>query len=43
MSEDNFLQPEDDTAVPVVNPDETFPGLAGYVKQKFEEAENGRY
>ena len=43
MSEDNFLQPEDDTAISVVNPEETFPGLAGYVKTKFEEAENGRY
>ena len=43
MSEDNFLQPEDDSTIPVVNAEETFPGLAGYVKQKFEEAENGRY
>ena len=43
MSEDNFLQPEDDAQISVINPDETFPGLAGYVKQKFEEAENGRY
>ena len=43
MSEDNFLQPEDDTAIPVVNPEENFPGLYGYVKAKFEEAENGRY
>jgi len=43
MSEDNFLQPEDDTAINLINPEETFPGLAGYVKEKFEEAENGRY
>ena len=43
MSEDNFLQPEDDSSISVVNAEETFPGLAGYVKQKFEEAENGRY
>jgi len=43
MSEDNFLQPEDDTAVPIVNPEDSFPGLYGYVKEKFEEAENGRY
>tara|TARA_B000000532_G_scaffold128985_1_gene103452 strand:+ start:31739 stop:33856 length:2118 start_codon:yes stop_codon:yes gene_type:complete len=43
MSEDNFLQPEDDTTINLINPEETFPGLAGYVKEKFEEAENGRY
>ena len=43
MSEDNFLQPEDDTTINLINPEESFPGLAGYVKEKFEEAENGRY
>ena len=43
MSEDNFLQPEDDTTINLINPEETFPGLAGYVKEKFEESENGRY
>ena len=43
MSEDNFLQPADDTAVSVVNPEKFMPGLAGYVKSKFEEAENGRF
>ena len=43
MSEDNFLQPEDDTAISIMNPEENFPGLYGYVKAKFEEAENGRY
>jgi len=43
MSEDNFLQPEDDTAIPLIDVEDTFPGLAGYVKTKFEEAENGRY
>ena len=43
MSDDNFLQPEDDTAISVINAEETFPGLAGYVKTKFDEAENGRY
>ena len=42
-SEDNFLQPEDDTQIGVTNPDEFMPGLAGYVKSKFEDAENGRY
>ena len=43
MSEDNFLQPEDDTTINLIDPEETFPGLVGYVKQKFEESENGRY
>ena len=43
MSEDNFLQPEDDTAVSVVAPEELMPGLAAYVNSKFEDAENGRY
>ncbi len=43
MSEDNFLQPEDDTTISIMNPEENFPGLYGYVKAKFEEAENGRY
>ena len=42
-TEDNFLQPEDDTQIGVTNPDEFMPGLAGYVKSKFEDAENGRY
>ena len=40
---DNFLEPADDTAVPLVNPEEQIPGLAAYVKAKFEDAENGRY
>ena len=43
MSEDNFLQPEDDTTVGVMNPEEQMPGLAAYVKGKFDDAENGRY
>tara|TARA_A100001388_G_scaffold117514_1_gene86806 strand:+ start:5119 stop:7236 length:2118 start_codon:yes stop_codon:yes gene_type:complete len=43
MSEDNFLQPEDDTTVSLVNPEEQFPGLAGYVQAKYKEAETGRY
>ena len=41
MSE-NFLEPEDDTPVPVLDPMEAMPGLAGYIKSKFEDAENGR-
>jgi hypothetical protein len=43
MSEDNFLQPADDTAVGLLNPEEQMPGLAGYVQRKFEDSENGRY
>jgi hypothetical protein len=42
MSE-NFLQPPDDDAVMVVSPDEKMPGLAGYIRRKFEDSENGRY
>ena len=40
---DNFLEPADDTAVPLANPEEQLPGLAAYVKRKFEDAENGRF
>ncbi len=40
---DNFLEPADDTAVPLLEPEEQIPGLAAYVKHKFEDAENGRY
>jgi len=43
MSEDNFLQPADDTTVAVHAPEEQMPGLAAYVQSKFEDAENGRY
>ena len=43
MSEDNFLQPADDTTVSVHAPEEQMPGLAAYVKSRFEDAENGRY
>src|SRR5210317_57332 len=43
MSEDNFLQPADDTTVSVHAPEEQMPGLAAYVKARFEDAENGRY
>ena len=43
MSEDNFLQPDDDTVVPVHAPDEQMPGLAGYVTSKFRDAETGRF
>tara|TARA_R100001086_G_scaffold233895_1_gene155791 strand:- start:2888 stop:4981 length:2094 start_codon:yes stop_codon:yes gene_type:complete len=40
--EENFLQPPDDDSVQVQNPDEQMPGLAGYIKSKFEDSENGR-
>ena len=39
---DNFLQPEDDTGIPISNPSEQMPGLAGYIRNKFEDSENGR-
>ena len=39
---DNFLEPADDTAVPLINPEEQLPGLAAYVKRKFEDSENGK-
>jgi len=42
MADDNFLQPEDDTSVPILDPSGEMPGLAGYVKSKFEDSENGR-
>jgi hypothetical protein len=42
MADENFLQPADDTEVPVQNPEEQMPGLAGYIKSKFEDSENGR-
>ena len=40
---DNFLEPDEDTSVPIVNPEETMPGLAGYIRAKFIDSENGRY
>jgi hypothetical protein len=43
MSEDNFLQPADDEAVRLDNAAEQMPGLAGYIRARFEDAENGRY
>ena len=42
MADESFLQPDDDTPVPINNPEGDMPGLAGYVKSKFEDAENGR-
>jgi len=40
---DNFLEPEEDQAIPVNSPSEQMPGLAGLIRSKFEDAENGRY
>ena len=41
MSE-GFLQPPEDTQVPVADADEQMRGLAGHIQSKFEDAENGR-
>jgi len=41
MSE-NFLEPADDTPVSIVEPTDAMPGLAGYIRSKFDDAENGR-
>ena len=40
---DDYLQPDDEAAVPVIDPEGDMPGLAGYVRSRFEDAENGRY
>ena len=42
MADESFLQPDDDTPIPVNNPEDSMPGLAGYVKQTLEDAEHGR-
>ena len=42
MSE-NFLEPSDDTEVPIQNPMESMPGLAGHIRAKFDESETGRF
>ena len=39
---DNFLEPADETQVPVENPMEQMPGLCGHIKSKFQDSENGR-
>ena len=36
MADDNFLQPEDDSSVPINDPSGQMPGLAGYVKKKLK-------
>ncbi len=40
---DNFLQPPDDTVAVVEDPQEELLGIVGYVKDKFQSAEDGRY
>ena len=40
---DNFLEPADDEQVVVATPEDQLPGLVGYIKEKFDGAENGRY
>ena len=42
MADENFLQPADDTQILVESPADQMPGLAGYIKRKFEDSENGR-
>ena len=39
----NFLEPADDEQVVVATPEDQLPGLVGYIKEKFDGAENGRY
>ncbi len=39
---DNFLEPANETQVPVENPMEQMPGLCGHIKSKFQDSENGR-
>ncbi len=41
--EDQVLQPESDEPIDVVNPDEYMPGLAGYIRGKFDDSEKGRF
>ena len=42
MSDNGFLQPADDGEVEVTNAGEQMVGLAGHIKSKFEDSENGR-
>ena len=42
MSNDGFLQPPDDAQVNIVDAEEQMPGLAGYIRSRFEDSENGR-
>ena len=42
MADEGFLQAPDDADVPVADAQESMPGLAGHIQQKFEDSENGR-
>ena len=42
MADEGFLQAPDDADVPVTDAQESMPGLAGHIQQKFEDSENGR-
>ena len=42
MSQEGFLEASDDSQVEVLAPEEAMPGLAGYIKSRFEDSENGR-
>jgi len=39
---DNFLEPADETQIPIENPMEQMPGLCGHIQSKFRDSENGR-
>jgi len=39
---DNFLEPADETQIPIENPMEQMPGLCGHIRSKFQDSENGR-
>ena len=42
MADDNFLEPADDTPVPIAAPEEQMPGLAGHITGLFKQSEHGR-
>ena len=39
---DNFLEPANETQIPIENPMEQMPGLCGHIRSKFQDSENGR-
>ena len=41
--EDGVVQPDTDESVDIFDPDEYMPGLAGYIKGKFDDSEKGRF
>ena len=42
MADESFLQAPDDAVVPVTDAQDTMPGLAGHVQEKFRASEHGR-